>query len=908
MVRWIYTFEDYAALKEELQGDEDALRTLLGGKGAGLGEMTAIGLPVPPGFTITTRACLHYLEHQTWPEGLWEQVLEGMKYLEAKVGRRFGDPENPLLVSVRSGAKFSMPGMMDTILNVGLNDETVHGLIRMTGNPRFAWDAYRRLLQMFGKTVLGLPEEDFEREIQELVRTYGVEDELSLPTEALQELVERFKTVYQRHGKAFPQDPYEQLRLAIEAVFRSWNSPRAMAYRERTGIPHDLGTAVNIVTMVFGNLGMDSGTGVVFTRNPSTGEKQLWGEYLLNAQGEDVVAGIRTPSPIQKLAEDLPQAYEQLKHMAELLERHFRTMQDVEFTIERGKVWMLQTRAGKATPRAKVKMAVDMHQEGLISKEEAVRRVSPQDVELLLHPQFNPHEMARARYEGRLLATGVNASPGAAVGKVYFDPETAKARAAEGEPVILVRPFTKPEDVPAMLVAQGVLTTEGGATSHAAVVARQFGIPAVVGASEIRLDLEARVMRANGHEVQEGEWLSLDGTSGQVFVGKLPAEPPALETLPELQTLLAWADDIAARPDARPSIHGGPTRGLEVWANADKPKDAALARKLGARGIGLARTEHMFFEPERLPIMREMILAETEAERRAALERLLPFQIEDFKGLFEAMDGLPIIIRLLDPPLHEFLPSMEELLTRVTEARCRGEADPEAEALLAKVRALHEANPMMGLRGVRLSILYPEIVEMQVRAIFEAACQVKKAGGDPRPKVMIPLVGHVNELRAIQPRLEKVAQEVMAAHGVEVPYQFGTMIEVPRAALTAGEIAQVAEFFSFGTNDLTQMTFGFSRDDAEQGFLFAYIEKGILPANPFQTLDVDGVGRLMEMAVAAGRAARPGMSIGICGEHGGDPATIHFCHRIGMDYVSCSPLRVPVARMAAAHAVLSRQG
>ncbi len=902
--KWVYTFDEYADLKRALGGDDDAVRELLGGKGAGLGEMTAIGLPVPPGFTVVTRACGYFLEHGRFPEGLWEQVLEGLRYLEEKRGLRFGDPERPLLVSCRSGAKYSMPGMMDTILNLGLNDETVHGLAAMTQNPRFAWDAYRRLLQMFGKTVLGLPEEDFHRALKEEMEEQGAEDETQLSAQALERLVRRFKGVYMFHGRDFPQDPLQQLRMAMEAVFRSWNSPRARAYRQRTGIPDHLGTAVNIVAMVFGNLGPDSGTGVVFTRNPSTGEKELWGEYLVNAQGEDVVAGLRTPSPIARLAEEMPQAYAQLKDMAERLERHFRTMQDIEFTIERGKVWMLQTRAGKATPQAKVKMAVDMVHEGLISREEAVRRVSPDDVEQLLHPQFNPHDLAKARHEGRLLARGVNASPGAAVGRLYLDTEKARAKAQEGEPVILLRPFTKPEDVPAMLASKAIVTTEGGATSHAAVVARQFGIPAVVGASDIHIDMERRVIQVNGREYPEGTWVSVDGTSGQVFVGKLPAQPPALETLEELRILLDWADELAARPDVRPKHNGSPTRGLEVWANADLPKDAALARRLGARGIGLCRTEHMFFEPSRLPHMRRLILAADEEERRAALEVLFRHQVEDFLGLFRVMDGLPIIIRLLDPPLHEFLPSLLELVERVTEARAREEVDEEAEQLLAKVKELHEVNPMMGLRGVRLSILYPEIAEMQVRAIFEAACRARREGVHPKPRVMIPLVSHVNELKAIRERLERVAREVMDQHGLEIPYQFGTMIEVPRAALTAGEIAQVAEFFSFGTNDLTQMTFGFSRDDAEKNFLIRYLDRGILPANPFQTLDEAGVGRLLRIAVEEGRAARPGMSIGICGEHGGDPASIRFCHRIGLDYVSCSPMRVPVARMAAAHAAL----
>ncbi|KPL84413.1 pyruvate phosphate dikinase [Thermanaerothrix daxensis] len=918
MKKWVYLFHELDEVEKYVGGKWDDVRGLLGGKGANLAEMTRLGVPVPPGFTVTTEACNAYLKAGgKFPEGLWEQMMEAMAEVEKLTGKKFGSPENPLLVSCRSGAKFSMPGMMDTVLNIGLNDETAQAMIRLTNNPRFVYDAYRRLVQMFGSVVLGIPDEAFEEVLDEFKRERGAKADTDLTAEDLKELTEAFKKVVRKHkGFDFPSDPYEQLRLATEAVFKSWNGKRAVDYRRATGIPDDLGTAVNIVTMVFGNMGWDSGTGVAFTRDPSTGEKKLYGEYLLNAQGEDVVAGIRNTEKIENLANQLPEAYKQFLEICEKLERHYRDMQDVEFTIERGRLWMLQTRNGKRTARAAVKIAVDMVNEGLITKEEAVLRVSPDQVDTLLHPQFDPKVIQEAKKEGRLFATGVNASPGAAVGQVYFDADTAERMAKEfKQDVIMVRPFTKPDDVHGMLAAKGILTSEGGATSHAAVVARQFGVPCVVGASSIQIDLDKRVMNANGVIVREGEWISLDGGTGEVFLGKLPMTAPSLEEQRDLMTLLEWADEICARPGIRQGPEGFPTTGLQVWANADYPKDARRARAYGAKGIGLCRTEHMFFEPERLPIVQRMILAKTSEERKQALDELLPFQRADFEGLFEAMDGYPVIIRLIDPPLHEFLPSEKELQEQIITKRLQNLADyvlgkgegkdvVELEKMLTAVEAMHESNPMMGLRGVRLSIVMPEIVEMQVRAIFEAAANVTLRGIKAKPEVMIPLTGHINELKWIQPRLEEIAKEVMKEKGVEFPYKFGTMIEVPRAAVTAGEIAQIAEFFSFGTNDLTQMTFGYSRDDAERSFLVKYVELGVLPKNPFQTLDREGVGRLMKMAIEEGRKTRPDLEVGICGEHGGDPASIEFCHLVGNNYVSCSPFRVPVARLAAAHAAL----
>ncbi|MGD2253434.1 MAG: pyruvate, phosphate dikinase, partial [Anaerolineales bacterium] len=822
--------------------------------------------------------------------------------------KRFGDPDNPLLVSCRSGAKFSMPGMMDTVLNLGLNDQTAEGMIALTGDACFAYDAYRRLVQMFGSVVLNIPDEAFEHPLDQYKTEKGCASDTELTAEDWQALTDRFKQVIQEHlDIEFPQDPLEQLRLAVEAVFKSWNGKRAVDYRNAAGIADDLGTAANVQTMVFGNMGDDSGTGVAFTRDPATGERVLFGDYLINAQGEDVVAGIRNTKEIADLSKEMPKVYKEFADICDRLERHYTEMQDVEFTIERGHLWMLQTRDGKRTANAAVKIAVDMANEGLLTKDQAVARVKPSEVDALLHPQFDLAAQAEAREEGRAFASGVNASPGAAVGRVYFDADTAEAKAnEEGQDVIMVRPFTKPDDVHGMLASKGILTSEGGATSHAAVVARQFGIPCIVGASQVRLDLEARCMTAEGVTVKEGEWISVDGTTGEVFLGQIPTTMPSFEEQVDLRTLLDWADEISAREGTRAGPEGFPTRGLQVWANADYPPDARRARQNGAQGIGLCRTEHMFFEPERLPIVQRMILAETSEARTEALDLLLPHQRSDFEGLFEAMDGLPVIVRLIDPPLHEFLPGLEELIEQVATMRAKGQKKglKEKERMLASVKNLHEVNPMMGLRGVRLSIVMPEIVEMQVRAIFEAAANVKLKGMKPHPEVMIPVSGHINELRAIQPRLQEIAKEVMQEKRVDFEYKFGTMIEIPRAALTAGEMAGVAEFFSFGTNDLTQMTFGYSRDDAERNFLLEYVEKGILPFNPFQSIDRDGVGRLMKICTQEGRKTRPDLEVGICGEHGGDPYSIQQCHEYGLNYVSCSPFRVPVARLAAAHAAL----
>ncbi|HVN53773.1 MAG TPA: pyruvate, phosphate dikinase [Anaerolineaceae bacterium] len=907
--KWVYQFNEIDQAEAYVGGDWDKVRGLLGGKGANLAEMTRIGVPVPPGYTITTEACNAYLAAgEKFPLGMWDQAMAALSKVETQAAKKFGDVKNPLLVSCRSGAKFSMPGMMDTVLNIGLNDVTAKGMVELTKNKRFVYDSYRRLIQMFGSVVLGINDEAFEDVLDAYKKNKGVKNDTDLDADDLQALTEKFKVVTrEQKGFDFPQDPMEQVRLATEAVFKSWNGKRAIDYRRATNIPDDLGTAVNIVTMVFGNMGWDSGTGVAFTRDPQTGEKKMFGDYLLNAQGEDVVAGIRNTEKIENLNNVLPEAYSQFMDITARLEKHYRDMQDVEFTIERGKLWMLQTRNGKRTARAAVKIAVDMANEGLISKDEAVLRVTPEQVDTLLHPQFDPATKAAAKKEGRFLASGVNASPGAAVGQVYFDADlTEKKAKEEKQDTIMVRPFTKPDDVHGMLAAKGILTSEGGATSHAAVVARQFGVPCVVGASSVHIDMDRRQMEVDGRVVKEGEWISVDGTTGEVFVGKLNLTAPSLEEQTDLLTLLNWADEICARPNIRKAPNGWPTRGMQVWANADYPKDARRARSYGAKGIGLCRTEHMFFEPERLPVVQRMILADTVEERVKALDELLPYQRADFAGLFNAMDGCPVIIRLIDPPLHEFLPSEETLLEEVVTMRAKGETKglKEKEDLLARVRSMHESNPMMGLRGIRLSIVMPEIVAMQVRAIFEAAADEKLKGIDVHPEVMIPLTGHVNELKYIQPRLEEIAKKVMAEKGVTFPYKFGTMIEIPRAALTAGEIASVAEFFSFGTNDLTQMTFGYSRDDAERSFLVTYVEKGILPKNPFQTIDRDGVGRLMRMAVTEGRATRVNLEVGICGEHGGDPNSVEFCHTIGQNYVSCSPFRVPIARLAAAHSAI----
>ena len=909
--KWVYLFEEVKAA-EKYAGDWEGVRSLLGGKGAGLADMTRADVPVPPGFTVTTEACNEFRKAGKFPKGQWEQQVAAMKAVEKKAGKKFGDPTNPLLVSCRSGAKFSMPGMMNTILNIGLNDAVVEGMIKSTDNPRFVWDLYRRLIEMFGTTVFNLDDEIFEHPMAEYKASKGYKVDTEMTGDDWKALVSTFKEVFKKHvGFDFPQDVYKQLELATKAVFESWMGKRAIDYRRATNISDDLGTAVNIVTMVFGNMGNDSGTGVAFTRDPSTGDKKMLGEYLLNAQGEDVVAGIRNADPIEHLNDQMPKAYKQFMDITKKLEKHYKEMQDVEFTIERGKLWMLQTRNGKRTAKSTVKIAVDMAKEKLITKEEAVLRVTPENVDSLLHPQFDDTAMKEAENNGSFFAKGVNASPGAAVGQVYFDADTAEKMAKEAkQETIMVRPFTKPDDVHGMIASQGVLTSEGGATSHAAVVARQFGIPCVVGASAIKIDLEKRQMVAGDVVITEGEWISVDGNTGKVFKGKIPTTSPSLEEQTDLLTLLNWADEICARKDIRKAPKGWPTRGLQVWANADYPKDAQRARSYGAVGIGLCRTEHMFFEPERLPIVQRMILAGPGEVRNQALNELLPYQRKDFDGLFEAMDGYPVIIRLIDPPLHEFMPDEEKLLEEVITMRVKGETAglDEKENLLNAIKGLHESNPMMGLRGVRLSISIPEIVEMQVRAIFEAAADCTLRGITVKPEVMIPLTGTVKELEWIQPRLERIAKAVMGEKKVKFAYKFGTMIEIPRAAVTAEEVATHAEFFSFGTNDLTQMTYGYSRDDAERNFLITYQEQGILEKNPFQTLDRGGVGKLMQWAIAEGRKTRPNLEVGICGEHGGDPNSIEWCHMIGNNYVSCSPFRVPIARLAAAHSALKHSG
>lgn len=861
-------------------------KKLLGGKGAGLCTMAQLGLPVPPGFVITTEICRRYYESGgKLPDELMNEVGAAMQKLEKLTAKHFGDPNNPLLVSIRSGSMLSMPGMMDTILNLGLNDESVEGLAKRTKNERFAYDAYRRFIQMFGKIVLGVDGKKFEEVFDRHKRKVGAKLDTDLKAEDLKEIVRQFKQIVKEEkSEEFPNDPHEQLRGAISAVFKSWNTKRAREYREFYKIPHDLFTAVNVVTMVFGNMGPDSGTGVAFTRDPANGKKALFGEFLFNAQGEDVVAGVRTPLKIAELEEKSPHLYQQLLDIAGKLEKHYREMQDVEFTVEQGKFYMLQTRAGKRTAQSAVKIAVDMAEEGLITREEAVLRIDPKQIEQMLHKQVD------SKAKVQVIAKGLNASPGAAVGKVVFDSEQAKEMGEKKEKVILVRPETSPDDVGGIIASQGVLTSRGGMTSHAAVVTRGMGKPAVVGCESIKIDPDKRLFEVNGVTVKEGDTITINGSNGEVILGEAPLIEPQMSV--EFKKLLSLADEF---------------KRLQNWANADYPHDAKRARELGAQGIGLCRTEHMFFEEKRLPLVHQMILAETEEERRGALKKLLKIQKGDFKGILKEMNGLPVVIRLLDPPLHEFLPKYEELLEEVIMLRMSKEKPAELEAaekLLKRVEAMREANPMMGLRGCRLGITRPDINEMQVRAIFEAACELKREGRDPRPEIMIPLVGHVNELKIMREQLERVAREVMSKHGVDVSYKFGTMIEVPRAALTADEIAEYAEFFSFGTNDLTQMTYAYSRDDAEGKFMFKYIEQGILDVDPFQTLDKKGVGKLMRIGVELGRGRRPDLEVGICGEHGGDPESIKFCHELGLNYVSCSPFRIPVARIAAAHAAL----
>jgi pyruvate, orthophosphate dikinase len=892
---------------------DGSLRDLLGGKGAGLAEMAKAGLPVPPGFTITTEACNDFFSNgERLAPTLLDDVASAIARLERDTGKTFGGAVNPLLVSVRSGAVVSMPGMMDTVLNLGLNDSTLAGLIQLTGNERFAWDACRRFVQMFGRIVLGIPGAAFDREFESVKARCGVTADTDLDVAALRDVVASFKRIVREAtGRDFPSDPHEQLELAVQAVFRSWFGQRARDYRRFNKISDDLGTAVNVVAMVFGNMGESSGTGVAFTRDPNTGERKLFGEYLTNAQGEDVVAGTRTAPKIAEMRHAMPETYAEFRSIAAQLERHYRDVQDLEFTIERGKLYMLQTRTAKRTATAAIRIAVDMVAEGLITKQEALMRVDPAQVDQLLRAQFEPS----ARATAARIAHGLNASPGAAVGRAVFHADDAAAWAARGERVILVRVETSPDDFHGMAVAQGVLTARGGATSHAAVVARQIGKPCVAGCSELAIDAESRTARSalSGLEFREGDWLSLDGTTGDVLVGQIPTVTGSFDEQPALQKLLGWADEF---------------RRMQVWANADEPEEACRARRYGAQGIGLCRTEHMFREGERLAIVRSAILVAHRATRAAAdraagkdldaeagaalasfeisMQKLEHLQQRDFEGLFRAMDGLPVVIRLIDPPLHEFLPKLSEQLVKVTRAEATGSASREDVQLLAAIESMREQNPMLGLRGCRLGLMVPELVKTQTRAILNAQIAVKRAGGRAIAKIMIPLVGHVNELARTRELLEEEAKAVERAAGTRVDYEFGTMIEVPRGALTADEIAREADFFSCGTNDLTQMTFGYCRDAAESGFLMEYMERKILPANPFQTLD-DGVAALVKIAVDKGRSTKPDLQVGICGEHGGDATSIAKCESIGLDYVSCSPSRVPAARLAAARATLAER-
>lgn len=829
---------------------------------------------------------------------MWDQVLSAIRAVEAQTNKGFGNPENPLLVSVRSGAKFSMPGMMDTVLNLGMTDAIAEGMIKLTGDPRFVYDSYRRLVQMFGSVVMHIDDEAFEDYLTEVKQKRGVKSDVELSADDWKQITAEFKKIFRyRVGEDFPQDPLVQLRYAIRAVFESWNGKRAIDYRNAANIPHDLGTAVNVQTMVFGNMGANSGTGVAFTRNPSTGERKLFGDYLMNAQGEDVVAGIRTPLPISELERENPSVYAQFVAVADKLEKHYREMQDVEFTIENGKLYMLQTRDGKRTARAAVRIAVEMVEEGLITKEEAILRVSTDHVLQLLHPQFDADAKAEASKTKRKIAKGVNASPGAAVGVAAFDADLAEKWGKAGKSVIMIRPETKPDDVHGMLASKGILTSRGGATSHAAVVARQFGVPCVCGAEALEIDLNARLLRVGETVVREGDIVSIDGGTGEVFIGEIKRVDPDFNRELYLQKLLRWADEA---------------RRLGIYANADYPNDARRARDYGAQGIGLCRTEHMFFQDERLPIVQAMILSEPNSEEEAEhLEKLLVFQHDDFYGIFKAMDGYPVIIRLLDPPLHEFMPAHEQLALKAAGLRLMGDRPKELariEELMAAVESLQEFNPMLGLRGVRLGITRPAISRMQVRALFEAACQLKAEGGDVHPEIMVAVTNDANEVKFMKELIDQVAEETMARFGVRIDYKVGTMIELPRAAILADQMAKYSEFFSFGTNDLTQTTFGISRDDAEGKFLLHYVETGILASNPFQILDADGVGYLVRLAVEKGRSARPDLEVGICGEHGGEPNSIAFCHSAGLNYVSCSPFRVPVARLAAAHAALKEAG
>ena len=906
MAEYVYTFGGGQA-----EGNA-SMKNLLGGKGSNLAEMAGLGIPVPPGFTITTEVCTYYDRNNgAYPEGLEEQVEEGLRYVEKAMGAEFGNRQNPLLVSVRSGARVSMPGMMDTVLNLGLNDETVEGLIAKTKNPRMAYDSYRRFVQMYADVVMGAKGDEFEELIREKKKEKGVKDDTELTANDWKELVGKFKEVVrEKTGKDFPTDPKEQLWGSIGAVFRSWDTPRAVSYRQLNKIPDDWGTAVNVQAMVFGNMGESSATGVAFTRDPSTGDKRFFGEFLVNAQGEDVVAGIRTPHPITiagkgdsgltSLEEEMPEIYQQLVDIYQNLEKHYKEMQDIEFTIQEGKLYMLQTRTGKRTGFAAIRIAVDMVEEGLIDEEEALRRVEPAQLLQLLAPVFEMEAKHKAIEEGRLLAKGLNAGPGAACGRVVFSAEKAVAMASKGEKVILTRTETSPEDISGMAKAVGILTSTGGTTSHAAVVARGMGKSCVVGCGALHIDYSAGTITVGDKVIKEGDSISIDGTTGEVIEGELPTipseviqvlvqktkQPEESRVYQQFDELMTWADKY---------------RKLGIRTNADTPGDAAVARSFGAEGIGLTRTEHMFFEGDRIDAVREMILSEDSEGRKRALAKIMPMQKEDFIGIFEAMEGLPVTIRTLDPPLHEFLPHTDKEIKELA-----AQMGVEPKILKQKVQSLHEANPMLGHRGCRLGIAYPEITEMQARAIIEAACELIKKGKKVEPEIMIPLVGHINELRGQKAIVDRVAKETAEKYDVAIDYKVGTMIELPRAALTADQVALEAEFFSFGTNDLTQTTFGISRDDAGT-FLPMYVEKKILPHDPFQSIDREGVGALMKIGVGKGRATRPDLKIGICGEHGGDPDSVEFCHQIGLNYVSCSPYRVPIARLAAARANLGAQ-
>ena len=868
------------------EGDA-SMRNLLGGKGANLAEMTNLGLPVPPGLTITTETCMDYINNgNKMPEGLMGEVKAALKTVEEQKGQKFGDATNPLLVSVRSGARVSMPGMMETILNLGLNDQTVEAMIKLTNNPRFCYDSYRRFLTMFGSVAWEMDRQKyFESELEKVKEREGVKQDTEISAEGLKSLIPVYKAVIKEvTGKEFPQDPYVQLQEAIEAVFRSWNIPRAVAYRNMNKIDHNFGTAVNVQSMVFGNMGDDCATGVSFTRNPATGENKFYGEYLTNAQGEDVVAGIRTPKPIAELETEMPDLYRQYVDIAKKLELGYKDVQDMEFTIEKGKLYILQTRNGKRTAAAAVRIAVEMCEEGIISKERAIQLVDPYSVNQILLPCFDTKAMA----EAKKISSGVNASPGAAVGKIVFDTEEAAQRGEAGEKVILVRIETCPDDIHGMAVAQGVLTLRGGATSHAAVVAKGMGKPCVSGCEDIKIDLDNETLTAaDGTVYRKDDIISLDGGKGLVMAGAVKLVEAQIDE--NWNKFFSWVDEI---------------RTIKVEANADTPKDILNSLKFGAEGVGLCRTEHMFMDPERLPWVQKMIIAGTPEARKEALAKLLPMQYADFYAMFKELGDKPLTVRLLDPPLHEFLPSKEDLIAEVATLKALGKDATAKEEMLHIVEGLSESNPMMGLRGCRLGLTYPEINEMQVRAIFEACCDLKKEGYAVQPWIMIPLIGHVNELKVAKEILVRVAKEVMAEKGVEVEYKFGTMIEIPRAAITADEIAEHAEFFSFGTNDLTQMTFGYSRDDAEGKFLNRYVDQKILPSNPFETLDTKGVGALLEMSMEKGKKVNPALVGGVCGEHGGDPDSVKFCHKIGLNYVSCSPFRIPQAKLAAAQAVV----